>query len=252
MEESNAIMVQPYTLLTRKENLNMKPAVMNILIAPKIHPDVVSKLQQSYKSVTVAGSAQNAIQDVLNNDSDAYLDGQSQIAYLLAFRPFSDLGYRNNFSLGEQKYNFVDNQQGRLTTLINSIFERIPHALRNEIYERWLSGLTIESNRDAIVFSQKDRDWLKTHPVINVAINSSDAPYAFLDKSNQITGLDIDLLRLLGDKVGVSFNFIAAEGADDVLAMLKEGKAHITPSLIGTPERRKNCCSAILMGRLSG
>ncbi|BEM40417.1 hybrid sensor histidine kinase/response regulator [Serratia marcescens] len=239
MEESNAIMVQPYTLLTRKENLNMKPAVMNILIAPKIHPDVVSKLQQSYKSVTVAGSAQNAIQDVLNNDSDAYLDGQSQIAYLLAFRPFSDLGYRNNFSLGEQKYNFVDNQQGRLTTLINSIFERIPHALRNEIYERWLSGLTIESNRDAIVFSQKDRDWLKTHPVINVAINSSDAPYAFLDKSNQITGLDIDLLRLLGDKVGVSFNFIAAEGADDVLAMLKEGKAHITPSLIGTPERRK-------------
>lgn len=237
-EDSSAVMVQPYVLLMRKEKLNILPGKMDIVTAPDISPEVINDLQKSYKSVTVAEHSYNAIQEVLDHEVDAYLDGQSQIAYMLAFRSFSGLNYRRDTLLGEQQYHFVDNQQGRLTELIGPILGGIPHAIKNEVYERWVSGLAIENKRDAIVLSQEEKDWLTAHPVINVAINGTAAPYSFMGRNNQIIGLDVDILRLLGDKIGVNFNFISVAGVKGVLALLKEGKAQMTSSLVNTPERR--------------
>lgn len=232
------ILVQPFALMVLKAKLDTPPAEMNITVAPDINPEDITRLRRHYRQVELAQSQQAAMQAVVDGETDAYLDGQSQIAYLAAFRPISGAVYRRELSMGELFYGFFGRPEDGIVPGVNSVLAAIPHAIRNEIYERWISGLALGNNSETPGFTTEDKNWIRQHPVVNVAVNTHIAPYSFLDKNNEITGLDIDTLRLLGDKSGIYFNFIPADGLVAVQALLKEGKAQMTPALAATPERR--------------
>jgi len=78
---------------------------------------------------------------------------------------------------------------------------------------------------------------MRQHSVINVTINSMAPPYSFLNKNNELIGLDVDMMRLLG-KNGRHFNFIPADGLSAGKALLKAGKVQMTPLLAATTQRR--------------
>ncbi|WP_256125147.1 transporter substrate-binding domain-containing protein [Photorhabdus luminescens] len=231
------ILVQPLALIMRKEQVNMPFAKMNIMAAPGSDPDVIKQLRKHYRTISVAKNQQEGIQAVVDGETDAYLDGQSQIAYLLAFRPFTGLTYRRDISLGE-RYDFLGHSGDGMVEAVNLILTSIPHAIRNKVYERWISGLALGNNNDAAIFSAQEKAWIKKNPVVNVALNRNAPPYSFLDKNDQITGLDVDILRLLGEKSGITFNFIPTDGAVGIKKLLENGKAQMS-SMLNTPERRR-------------
>ncbi|HHB1427535.1 TPA: transporter substrate-binding domain-containing protein [Serratia odorifera] len=237
--QSYPILVQPFALIVRNANLSKPPAEMDIMAAPDINPADIAQLRTHYRRVEVAESRQVAVQAVADNKSDAYLDGQSQIAYLAAFRPVSGLVYRRELTMGAQFYGFSGRPADGVVSGINAILTAIPHTVKNEIYERWVSGLALGNSSDALRFSAEEKNWVRQHPVVNVALNSNTPPFAFFDKNHEITGLDVDILRLLGDKSGIYFNFIPANGLAAVQELLKAGKAQMTPSLVATSERRQ-------------
>ncbi|MGS0626820.1 MULTISPECIES: transporter substrate-binding domain-containing protein [Photorhabdus] len=231
------ILVQPLALIMRKEQVNMPFDKMNIMAAPGSNPNIIKQLSKYYRSVLVAKSQQEAIQAVVDGQVDAYLDGQSQIAYLLAFRPFSELTYRRDLSQGE-RYNFLGRNGDGMVETINLILTAIPHEIRTKVYQRWVSGLALGNNNDTAIFSPQEKAWIKKNPVINVATSRTEPPYSFLDKKGEITGLDVDILRLIGEKSGITFNFIPADGAAGVKKLLKNGEAQMT-SLVNTPDRNR-------------
>ncbi|WP_118984877.1 transporter substrate-binding domain-containing protein [Photorhabdus sp. CRCIA-P01] len=231
------ILVQPLALIMRKEQVNMPFAKMNIMAAPSSDPNVIKQLHKHYRNILIAKNQQEGIQAVVDGEMDAYLDGQSQIAYLLAFRPFTGLTYRRDISFGE-RYDFLGHNGDGMVEAVNLILTSIPHAIRNKVYERWISGLALGNNNDAAIFSSQEKAWIKRNPVVNVALNRNVPPYSFLDKNGQITGLDVDILRLLGEKSGITFNFIPTDDAVGIKKRLEDGEAQMT-SMINTPERRR-------------
>lgn len=236
--QKNPILVQPYALMVRNANVNTKPAEMTIMVASDISAEDVIRLQTYYRRVEVAKSQQAAIKAVAEGEVDGYLDGQLQIANLEAFHPVSGLVYRREESMGEQFHWFSGRPDAGVENSISAILATIPHTIKNEIYQRWISGLALGNNNAAPRFLPQEENWMRQHSVINVAINSMAPPYSFLNKNNELIGLDVDVMRLLGEKNGLHFNFIPADGLPAVKALLKAGKAQMTPSLAATTQRR--------------
>lgn len=232
------IFVQPFALIVRNKNLNTQPANMDIMVSPDINLDDVARLHAYYRRVEVAKSQKEALQAVADSKADGYLDGKSQIAYLETFRPMSGLVYRWDTSMGEQRFGFSGKPGEEVVSSIGAILAAIPYSIKYEIYERWVSGLAPGNTHDAPSFTTQEKHWLRQHPMINVAINSMTPPYSYMDRNHEITGLDVDILRLIGEKNGINFNFIPVDGLSAVQELLKAGKAQMTPSLVATSERR--------------
>ncbi|WP_243464942.1 transporter substrate-binding domain-containing protein [Photorhabdus temperata] len=159
-DDTYPILVQPLALIVRKEHVNKPFAQMNIMAAPGSNPNTIEQLRKHYRSVLVAKNQQEGVQAVVDGEVDAYLDGQSQIAYLLAFRPFTKLTYRRDISQGE-RYDFLAYNGDGIVETINLILTAIPHEIRNKVYQRWVSGLALSGNNDTTIFSPQEKAWIK-------------------------------------------------------------------------------------------
>jgi len=236
--ETDPLLVQPLMLMVRKNHQTTPLSSLHILAAPDISPTVIEHLRTLYPHLEVARSSTLAIQSVVNDQADAYLDGQSQITLFSALRPVAGVVWRRDPALDELLYGFVGRSGDGVLEVINDILTNIPHSIKNEIYQRWVSGLSQSANNDASIFTPQEIDWIKQHPVINVAIDIDIPPYSFLDKNDEITGLDVDILQLVAEKSGLNLNFIPAFEPAGVEQALRAGKAQMTPSLMDSPDRR--------------
>ncbi|WP_156322192.1 transporter substrate-binding domain-containing protein, partial [Winslowiella iniecta] len=236
--ETDPLLVQPLMLMVRKNHQTSPLSSLHILAAPDISPSVIEHLRTLYPHLEVARNSQLAIQAVVNDQADAYLDGQSQITLFSALRPVAGVVWRRDPALDELLYGFVGREGDGVVETINDILTNIPHSIKNEIYQRWVSGLSQSANNDVSIFTPQEIDWIKQHPVINVAIDIDIPPYSFLDKNDEITGLDVDILQLVAEKSGLNLNFIPAFEPAGVEKALREGKAQMTPSLMDSPARR--------------
>lgn len=90
-----------------------------------------------------------------------------------------------------------------------------------------------EAGVDAAGFSQQEINWIKLHPVINVAMEINSPPYSLLNRDGEIIGLDADILQRIAEKSGLSFHFIPASGPQAIAALLLSGKAQMTPASSG-------------------
>jgi len=89
-----------------------------------------------------------------------------------------------------------------------------------------------------IVLSEKERVWLKKHPVIRVGIDRDYAPYEWVDKSGNYTGLAADYMQLLAGRLGVKFEIIKDKSWSETLDLAKKGKLDILSCLNITPQRK--------------
>jgi ABC-type amino acid transport substrate-binding protein/CheY-like chemotaxis protein/nitrogen-specific signal transduction histidine kinase len=80
-----------------------------------------------------------------------------------------------------------------------------------QIYDRWIvtrhKGAT-----DEIVFSEEETRWLRAHPSLRFAVNSQLSPRHFIDQDNQLKGVSIDYMNLLGARLDIEFDYIYSDG----------------------------------------
>jgi ABC-type amino acid transport substrate-binding protein len=87
-----------------------------------------------------------------------------------------------------------------------------------------------------IELSSEEAAWLKAHPVIRHAPDNDYAPFEFKNENNRIIGLAPDLLKLIGEKLGVRFEVVPAPNWAATLENIKQRKADVVAAAI-TPDR---------------
>ncbi len=80
-----------------------------------------------------------------------------------------------------------------------------------------------ESEND-ISFSAEEKVWLSENPSITLAVDDTYPPLNYLNKSGQIVGLNIDLVNLIGNKLGID---IVLEGSSWSAAIEKAMKHEV-------------------------
>jgi diguanylate cyclase (GGDEF)-like protein len=89
-----------------------------------------------------------------------------------------------------------------------------------------------------IVLTAKQRAFLNTHPVIRVG-NEDDWPPFDYSEHGVPKGYAIDHLELLGRKLGISFEYVNGHSWAELLALFRQGKIDVLPSLWISDSRRE-------------
>ena len=101
-----------------------------------------------------------------------------------------------------------------------------------------LSPYAILAQDTRIQLSVEERAWLEAHPVIRVGNENDWPPFDFAE-NGEPRGYSIDFLKLVGEKVGLQFEFVNGFTWSQLLDKARNRELDILPAIMETPERRE-------------
>jgi len=88
-------------------------------------------------------------------------------------------------------------------------------------------------------FTQMEKEYIKNSKPIKVCTNPNWTPIEFTNLNGESNGISIDILKLVGEKSGLQFQFIKTTSWGESQEFLKNKKCDILPAAIKTSKREK-------------
>nr|MDT0251585.1 transporter substrate-binding domain-containing protein [Endozoicomonas sp.] len=136
----------------------------------------------------------------------------------------------------------LQNTSSELLPVLNDGFRAISPDEYRQIENRWvissqdryfrLSGSVVELTDD-------ERSWLGENPVIRVLVDNNKPPFSFIDSKGQWQGIAIDYLRLLEDRLGITFQLHQDPVWTDALSQAYRHEVDAVAMLQKTEERSR-------------
>jgi signal transduction histidine kinase/ActR/RegA family two-component response regulator len=101
-----------------------------------------------------------------------------------------------------------------------------------------LSAETVAQDA-ALILTEAEKEFIRDHPVIRVAVAAHFAPFEFLDNHGNYVGIAPDYLTLIGEKTGLRFVPAVDIPFVDALKKVSDGELDLLPTLGWTEEREK-------------
>ena len=99
-------------------------------------------------------------------------------------------------------------------------------------------GYADENRSFQLNLTEEEQAFIEEHPVIRVS-NEMDWPPFDFAVGGQPLGLSIDLMEMLGDRLGIEFEYVNGYRWNELLEMFKEKKLDILQSAYKTESRKK-------------
>lgn len=94
------------------------------------------------------------------------------------------------------------------------------------------------TGKNSADLSPDELQWVKENPVLRVGNENDWPPFDFVE-DGEAKGYGIDILRLIGQKTGLSFEFVNGFSWSELLEMLRTEKLDILPLISKTTERQE-------------
>ena len=129
-----------------------------------------------------------------------------------------------------------------LMHLISNGFRDISLQEYREIEEAWVARAEeryFNKHAATIELTPEEQQWLRDNPTIDVLIDANNAPLSFTDgRRSTPSGMTVDYLRLIADRLGVTFRFIESDSWPEGLASAYRHEVDIVGMLQPTMARR--------------
>jgi len=122
-------------------------------------------------------------------------------------------------------------QDVHLQELVNATLDRQPSAIRASIFKRWSAGSDLLLSDRKLPLTPQEEQWLRRHPVMQVAIDETAAPLSYFDGNGQFRGITADLLDLVRLRTGLRFEVQRANGIAEMMARLEDGRVNMIAAL---------------------
>gem|GEM_PF-844089 len=93
-----------------------------------------------------------------------------------------------------------------------------------------VAGDTGRDYRGEVPLTPEERQWLAAHPVITLAVDEGYPPKNFRNKAGMIDGINIDFIRLLAKKLGITVQFAGSAWPET----LEMAMAHQVDGIVNT------------------
>ncbi|MBF0359149.1 MAG: transporter substrate-binding domain-containing protein, partial [Magnetococcales bacterium] len=93
-------------------------------------------------------------------------------------------------------------------------------------------------NNNFIQLTIEEQAWINKNPVVKVG-NEMDWPPFDYAQNGVAKGFSIDLVRKIGEKTGLDFEFINGHSWAELLKMTRDGKLDLLPATAAIPKRRE-------------
>lgn len=92
-------------------------------------------------------------------------------------------------------------------------------------------------NNPSLELTDEERNWVKQHRRIRVAVDPDYAPYEFIDSSGRHRGMTADYLRLLSQRLGLDFELVVTTKWSESEAMGYAKEVDLLPLVVRTQKR---------------
>jgi polar amino acid transport system substrate-binding protein len=174
---------------------------------------------------------------VLNKEADALVESYSVVNYLLQKNNLNikymtiskDKELSSKLSLGVTKSKPI------LRDILNKAIESITREEFDELKKKWAD---IKEQKLSILTSEENR-YLKSLGYIRVCTSSNQKVTENIKDKNIASGIAIDILKIISDKIDLKMKFIYPKSLKELLEFLKNGDCDLAPGLVYTKERAK-------------
>lgn len=101
-----------------------------------------------------------------------------------------------------------------------------------------LAVLTPAGGAEArIELTDTEKAWIEAHPVVMFGYDPGWGPFSYRDTQGKFTGIDADFLKLIGERLGLTFQPVHSRSWPEAYEAAKEGAADFLVSTAESPER---------------
>lgn len=173
----------------------------------------------------------------------AFLDNELVVENLLLkqgrqgeFKTVSDFAHNVPISA------IVPKDSRQLLKRINHGLQAISMEEYRQMENKWLNDPTVgyyHSREKRISLTERERQWLKKHPLIRIGVDRNYAPYAFVDQNREFSGIASDYIKILNKRLGGGMKVVSELGWEEVINRSKRQEIDILPCVGKTAEREK-------------
>jgi PAS domain S-box-containing protein len=130
-------------------------------------------------------------------------------------------------------------QHPELISILNKAFNTIDSDKRQQLWNKWFQFKVVHPNTNKkLKLTELESVWIKTHPKIRVHNERNWPPFNY-NLNEKPTGLSIDYMNILVDRIGIEVEYITGEWGE-LLDMAFNKKLDVMLNIVSTPERREH------------
>lgn len=194
------------------------------------HPDV----EVVAVSDTVAG-----LDKVAFGDMPAMVSFLPTASYYITKRGMTNLRVAGGTGLMFPDAFAVRKDWPELIGILQKGLDTVTDAEHLEILQRWIQVGAPESGAPKVQLTPEEKSWLAGHRTIRIGGDATYPPFEFVDTGATHRGIAVDYLDVIGERLGITFEFVPGLSWGQVVAGLREKTLDLTPVMTPTKERRK-------------
>lgn len=104
-----------------------------------------------------------------------------------------------------------------------------------------MTGLTSASanTTSQLVFSDAEKSWIQQHSEIRVSFDSHFPPYSFLNDNGELEGFSVDVIKLIGQRTGLTFHTSSAQEWNEIYTAAKQKQTDVVATMVDMPKRHE-------------
>ncbi|MDJ0623134.1 MAG: transporter substrate-binding domain-containing protein [Desulfocapsaceae bacterium] len=171
-------------------------------------------------------------------EADAYIGYRGVVDYLIATRFFADLqiiGETKSAGLGPQGlYIAVNKDMELLRDLLQKAMDSVSEKEKVALSQKWISP----QQKPIPQLTEEEAAYLLQHPILRADNLENWPPFNFYSNGSP-RGFCIDYLQLLGEKLGISIDFVSGPSWKEFMTMLDNGEIDLLIDVVETEDRRR-------------
>jgi diguanylate cyclase (GGDEF)-like protein len=206
------------------------------------YEEIISKNHSQVEMILVDTPIEG-LKKVSFGEADAFLENSAVAAYLIKIHGFPNLAFAGNpdfpgMQVGEPIRIAIRNDWPELKSIFSKALKSLPDQKLIKLRQKWLET-PAQLNQNEFMLTEQEKTWIKSNPVIKVAVDASWAPIEYKDDAGRFQGISSDYWRLLEGKLGIEFQYKSFAPWKLGLEAFKEKNIDIMSSFARTPEREE-------------
>jgi diguanylate cyclase (GGDEF)-like protein len=194
-------------------------------------------------NVQVYQTANELLNEAELGNIDAMVSAQEYLnARLIQSNLQSSFYQLKNVNFPTPVFSLVKKGNDKLVELINEGFDNIPIEQLISLERNWLiyknNGYFVRS-AEKVSLSTSEKLWIDNHKKINVGLVKSWMPMEFINANGEVSGINPDVMKLISNRSGLSFEFTFFNSWNDLYQGLVDQQIDMLASVSVTPERKK-------------
>lgn len=228
--------------LVAREETEKKGSLFNKTFSLAVPADYLTdpQIAKLYPHAVISrfSSGQSALAALAYGSMDYALENSTTATYII------ERNYTNRLTIDDiitedtpgARFVFRRNDE-TILSVINKIITSISGLQHHAIINYWLLGSDFQWLSHPIVLTPQEDRWIKSNPVVKVAINPVDAPVAIEGTNGTYYGISIDLLKLISLRTNIQFEMVSISDASQALQQLKTGQVDMLGSITWSQKR---------------